>query len=463
MNRKRWERVKRLFGRARLIPAEERRAFLVRECRGDDSVISQVLRLLGHEDHAGRFLDPPVEAELAQPLEAAAASLDGTRIGDFELLEEIGRGAMGVVYLARQMSLKRKVAVKILARHLLDSPERQERFRREALAASRLRHPNIVTIIAFGDQGRVPYIAMEYVAGKSLRESLGEIRKGDPGPPAPGRSEGFRPASAARVVLGIARALEHCHGLGIIHRDIKPHNILLDEHGEPRLVDFGLAKDLDLETISQEGSVAGTPHYMSPEQAQALGTEVDHRTDIYSTGAVLYELLTLHKPFEGPNSPAILHSIVHERPKSIAVFAPGVPRALAAICMKAMSRRPESRYPVAREMVLDLERFLAGERVRAPRPSLLRQSYEFVFHAHSRAAATLAVVLFAALVLLTPRQAMVLASDATRGSQGLSGRRSGDGLLPPSRDEATLKVWRQRMQSIIDDGLKNLPQEPTDH
>src|SRR5260221_3258549 len=175
MNRRRWERVKRLFSRARRIPKEEREAFLRHECRGDHSIISEVLRLLEGEDRASGFLDPPVEKDLALPLESAAATLDGARFDDFQLLEEIGRGAMGVVYLARQVSLNRQLAVKGLAPHLCGSPERQERFRREALAASRLRHPNIVTIIAFCEQRGLRYIAIEYVPGKSLHARLGQI------------------------------------------------------------------------------------------------------------------------------------------------------------------------------------------------------------------------------------------------------------------------------------------------
>ncbi len=452
MNKHRWERVKRLFERARPLPREERRGFLLRECRGDDSVVSEVLQMLEREEGVGGFLDPPVDEDLALPLQSAAASLDGVQLGDFQILETIGRGAMGVVYLARQARLGRNVAVKVLAQHLCSSPERQERFRREALAASRLRHPNIVTIIAFGEDKGLRYIAMEYVAGKSLLEVLRHDPQGS-----------IDPVAAARIILGIARALEHCHELGIIHRDIKPHNVLLDDRGEPRLVDFGLAKDIDLDSISQAGSIAGTPHYMSPEQAQALGSEIDHRTDIYSAGAVLYELLTGHRPFEAANSPAVLYRITHEKPRSIAEFAPKVPKALTAICMKAMGRRPENRYPSARALAQDLERFLAGERVRAPRPTLVRQAYESVFYGHPKAAAIAAVVLFTLVVFLTPRAPAVLAASRGDARTGVARRSNADVLVPPSRDEAVLQPWRKMVKAVIDDAQSKLPDTPVYH
>jgi serine/threonine protein kinase len=475
MNKRRWERVKRLFTRARRISPGQREAFLRRECKGDDGTVSEVLRLLESEDHADGFLDPPAEEDLELPLQSAGTTLIGARLDDFELIEEIGRGAMGVVYLGRQVSLDRRVAVKVLAPHLSGSPERQERFRREALAASRLRHPNIVTILSFGEQRGLRYIAMELVEGKSLRDVLAQSQPAQP-PRPPLRKEGrvldaeapavrtaMTPAAASKIILGVARALEHCHGLGIIHRDIKPHNILIDGRGESRLVDFGLAKDLDLDSISQEGSLTGTPHYMSPEQARAQGSEVDHRTDIYSAGAVLYELLTLRRPFEGANSPAVLYSITHEKPRSIAEFAPGVPGSLSAICMKAMSRLPERRYQSAREFAQDLERFTIGERVRAPRPHLWRRAYDYVFYQHPKLAGAAAVVLFAALVMLTPRPAVVSAAGMDPEMQRLIETLARHDFAPPSQDEAELKRWRILMKAVRQGLMDQLPKEPIYH
>jgi serine/threonine protein kinase len=202
---------------------------------------------------------------------------------------------------------------------------------------------------------------------------------------------------------------------------------------------------------------------MSPEQAQALGSEIDHRTDIYSAGIVLYELLTLHRPFEGSNSPAVLYRITHEKPRSIAEFAPKVPTALAAICMKAMSKRPEGRYQSAGELAQDLERFLLGERVRAPRPSVLRQAYEIVVYGHPKAAALGGVGLALLLVLSTPRQQPAMASDHDGTSPQAVVRSGVEGLLPPSRDEAVLRPWRKMMKAIIKDAGDQLPDQPIFH
>lgn len=464
MNKDRWERIKRLFARVRHVPTSRRTDLLARECGDDRSLLFQVQRLLEREAKAGRFLEPPAEIDIAHSRKLATDDLQGTRLGDFELTKEIGRGAMGVVYLARQLSLGRKAAVKVLASHLCLSLERQERFRREAKAASRLRHPNVVSIIAFGEQDGLSYMAMEYVAGQSLREVIGDVRQarqqGAELPP--GNRDVTSATHAARIILGVTRALEHCHGLGIIHRDVKPHNILLDHQGEPRLVDFGLAKDVDLDSLSAAGSLTGTPHYMSPEQAQALGNEIDHRTDIYSVGAVLYELLTLERPFEGPNSPAVLYCVTHEKPRAIAELNPRVPPALAAICAKAMSKRQDERYQAAADLALDLERFLHGERVRAPRPSLVRRGYEYVFHRQPWIAASAAVVGFALVVLLSPRQETAIAAAPMQAnSAGIEQEEAIDASLSPEEFDA---MHRRKAREVVLRYLESkLPQDPIYH
>jgi serine/threonine protein kinase len=327
-----------------------------------------------------------------------ATDLAGKRLNDFELLSEIGRGATGVVYLARQVSLNRKVAVKVLAPDGCSSTKQQKGFRREALAASRLRHPNIVAILKYGEARGLRYIAMEYFEGRSLREHIRDMHEQSSARSDSETPSGMDPTLAAKTVLGIARALEHCHDCGVIHRDIKPQNVLLDSLGDPRLVDFGLAKHVDLESVSRNGDIAGTPHYMSPEQAQGLGSKVDHRTDIYSAGVVLYEMLTLEKPFDGSNVPAVLYGITHERPRSILRLSPTTPKPLAAICTKAMSRRSDDRYQTASDFSLDLQHFLSDKPVLAPAPSLWRRAYESVSSLHPRAAAVLVVLLLAEFI-----------------------------------------------------------------
>ena len=456
MSKSRWERIKRIFARARKLPAPEQDAYLLAECRADATMLAQVRRLLAQEKGLGNFLRPPDKDDLRGALPHADANLQGVRLGDFELVREIGRGAMGVVYLARQLSLDRKVAVKILAPQLCASAERKERFRREALAASRLLHPNIVSIIAFDEHASLRYLAMEYVAGRSLQECITELREArrDGRLPAPETQRLSQPEAAARILLGVARALEHCHAFGIIHRDVKPHNILIDHRGEPRLVDFGLAKDLDLESLSHSGTLTGTPHYMSPEQAQALDDEIDHRTDVYSAGAVLYELLTLERPFDGPNSPAVLYNITHEEARPIVALAPDVPAGLQGICRKAMSKSTADRYRTAGELASDLERFLKGARVKAPPPSAVRRGYDYVFHRHARAAATAAVALFAVFVLLYPPD--ISAEDSHGQHEGAWSMQ-----LAPAEWQAQQR--RRANQEYIEYLRTLLPQEPVYH
>lgn len=420
MKPERWEQVKELHRRALEEPQGTREEFVARESGADEELRREVTRLLGGMSTLGAFLEPPtdVQSDGASAFRPASFNFRGTMLGDFELLVEIGQGATGVVYRARQASLGRDAAVKILAAHSSASAERRARFHREALAASKLRHPGVVSIYASGEQDGVLYIAMEFVAGEGLHTTVARRRHERDGTPQSENTAGNDttprlevddPPVAARLVLQVARGLEHCHQLGITHRDIKPHNILLDEHGEPRIVDFGLARDDSQSALTRTGALAGTLQYMSPEQAQALGSAVDHRTDIYSLGAMLYELLALQPPF-GDLAPAdVLVAIRNRAPTPVELVNPRVPPALAAICAHALAKRPADRYATAAAFAADLERFLAGERVRAPRPTFVYRTFRSAVHHRRVIAASALLAGVGCLILFAPQSPIVRA------------------------------------------------------
>ncbi len=280
------------------------------------------------------------------------------RLGRYKIGQEIARGGMGVVYRAEQEGLNRPIAIKMMLPHLAGDAEHVHRFMREARAAAKLKHPNIVAIHEIGDYRNVPFFSMDFVDGQGLDQMAG-------GPmPIP---------RAAEIARDVARAIHYAHENGIIHRDIKPGNILIDKQGVPRVTDFGLAKDMDARSmLSVTGEVLGTPSYMSPEQAQGLNREIDRRTDIYSLGVVLYRLLAGKVPFEGNTYADTIYKLVNHEPVDPTKLNNHVPAELAAIVLKAMEKNPAERYATADEFAADLDRFLTGEPVQASRPSALR-------------------------------------------------------------------------------------------
>ncbi len=281
------------------------------------------------------------------------------RLGDFEIVEEIGRGGFGVVYRARQVSLDRPVAVKVLYRHLIHTDEQISRFEREARAAARLDHPALVSVYAWGEAEDDFFIAQRLIGkGRTLADELAELRK--EGQPPKGH---FR--RAAEWCARVAEGLQHAHERGIVHRDVKPSNILLDEHGQPCLSDFGLAKVEDGLELSRTGDFAGSPFYMSPEQADSRRGPIGHATDIYSLGVTLFELLTLTQPFKGTTSHEIVRRILAEEPQRPARIESRVPADLDTLCLKAMEKLPVRRYATAGELAADLHAYLDGEPISA--------------------------------------------------------------------------------------------------
>ena len=253
----------------------------------------------------------------------------------YELMEKIGEGGMAVVYKARCTFLDRWVAIKILRDQYANNPEFVDRFQREARAAARLAHPNIVSIYDVGeDQGR-HFIVMEYVQGENLKDYLS--RRGP-----------LTPQTVAEMGQQVAAALAHAHCRGIIHRDIKPHNLLVSPEGQVKVTDFGIARAAAASSLTETGVVLGSVHYFSPEQAQ--GGAVDARSDIYALGVVLYELLTGEPPFTGDSPIAIALSHLDSEPPAVAELCPHVPEDLEQAIMKAMAKDPAHRYQTAGEL-----------------------------------------------------------------------------------------------------------------
>jgi len=287
-----------------------------------------------------------------------------THLGDrYDVGQVIGRGGMAEVYEGTDRRLNRRVAIKVLRPDLARDPMFQERFRREAQSAAGLNHPNIVAIYDTGEdliddganQVSIPYIVMEYVDGVTLRHMLNN------GPR-------ILPERALEVVAGVLAALDYAHRHGIVHRDIKPANIMINAHGDAKVMDFGIARAMSdaATSVTATSAVMGTAQYLSPEQAR--GESVDARSDIYSTGCVLYELLTSNPPFNGESPVSIAYQHVNELPKVPSSIDPSIPTTLDAITMAALTKSPASRYQTAAEMRFDIERAIAGLPI-ASRPS----------------------------------------------------------------------------------------------
>jgi tRNA A-37 threonylcarbamoyl transferase component Bud32 len=271
----------------------------------------------------------------------------------YEVLDVLGRGGMGVVYKARQISLNRVVALKMIRDSSLAGPEERARFRAEALAVAQLQHPHVVQVYEVGEwrpgEGGppVPFFSLEFVPGGSLAERL--------------RGTAQPPRAAAGTIETLARAVHAAHERGIIHRDLKPANVLLTAEGSPKVSDFGLAKKLEgASGRTQTGAVVGTPHYMAPEQAEGKSQLLGRATDVWALGAILYEMLTGRPPFRGPTTLDTLAQVVSREPTPPSHLQPTVPRDLEAICLRCLEKQPSRRYATAAALAEDLQRFLTG-------------------------------------------------------------------------------------------------------
>jgi serine/threonine protein kinase/WD40 repeat protein len=415
-----FKRVEQLFHRAAALPAAERPGFLAEACAGDAELRAAVEDLLRHDAaHTGTddFLVSPVATEAEELRSERPTVLDvgqGNTIGateplpsvpGYEILGERGRGGMGVVYKAHRIGLNRLVALKMLLPEAAATPELLVRFRREAEALARLRHPNVITIYDVGECGGRPYFTMEYVAGPNLAEWLA------------GRPQD--PAASACLVEVLARAMHAVHQAGIVHRDLKPANILIqeeettnktnntnkeEEEGDRRptvpadsasdsslirpirsirgsslkITDFGLARDdAGGPRLTKSGVAMGTPCYMAPELARPRAGRTGPATDIYALGAILYEMLTGRPPFEGETPSETIVQVIHDEPLSPKRLRPGLPRDLVTICLKCLEKQPHRRYATALDLAEDLRRFQACEPIQARPVGLVERSYRW--------------------------------------------------------------------------------------
>ena len=278
------------------------------------------------------------------------SGLRPSHIGRYRIARTIGRGAMGVVYLGYDEAIDRQVAIKTIHRVLLEGEDGAEwlaRFRREVRAAGRCLHPNIVTVFEYGEEGGVPYIVMEYVQGRELRDYLKDRR------PLP-------LANAVAVIVQVLHALDHAHACGVVHRDIKPGNIILLADGQVKVSDFGIARVETIGGMTQHGMTVGTPGYMAPEQFG--GQEADRRVDLYATGVVLFELLTGIRRFAGRSASDLMYQVLHTPPRQVTRLNPRLPVELDAVLDKALAKSPDERFQNANEFIAALESLRLVER-----------------------------------------------------------------------------------------------------
>ena len=355
MTPERWHRIEEIYHSALEVEESRRKAFLEETCAGDEVLRHEVENLLGSEPSAERFIEEPaLEVAAKMIAHEKPESLIGQPLGSYQILSLLGAGGMGVVYKARDTRLNRTVAIKVLPADRVSDPERKRRFVQEARAASALNHPNIITLYDIGSESGIDFIVMEYVAGKTLDQRIPRKR--------------MPTSEALKLAIQMADALAKAHSAGIIHRDLKPTNVMVTDDGLVKVLDFGLAKLTELVATegttrtqlseTEEGMIVGTLSYMSPEQAE--GKKVDARSDIFSFGAVLYEMVTGMRAFVGDSNLALLTAIMREEPKPISQIVQGIPHDLEKIINRCLRKDPQKRLQVIGDARIEIEECLSS-------------------------------------------------------------------------------------------------------
>jgi tetratricopeptide (TPR) repeat protein len=442
--------------------AEVADEFLARQKRGERPSIDEYARRYPQfATVLGQVLS---SLELVQLGSAAGPAKPGPRdelspvlLGDYRIVREVGRGGMGIVYEARQLSLDRRVALKVLPFAAALDPRQLQRFKNEAQAAAQLHHTNIVPVFGVGCDRGVHFYAMQFIEGRTLAEVIGAWRAGTEtvelsSAASTGEAEFYR--TVARLGLQAAEALEHAHREGVVHRDIKPANLLADARGNLWVTDFGLARLQNDAGLTVSGDLVGTLRYMSPEQASGSAAAVDHRTDVYSLGATLYELLTLQPAFDDYDRQGLLRKIGAEEPKPLRHLNRAVPVELETIVLKTMAKNPAERYATARDLADDLGRFLKDEPIQARRPTLMQRCRKWarrhrpvVWSAASAALVALAVLAGSVGWVVRDRAALQgKTADGVRAAADEAHAFRREGKLPQARAAA------RRAAALLDQG-----------
>src|SRR5436190_5747203 len=382
----------------------------------------------------GRVVDAPGDTTYGVPRAKIAAQVAKTlgELGDYELLGEIGRGGQGVVFRARQKSLHRIVALKVIGLGQWATKAHLKRFRLEAEAAASLDHPCIVPIYEVGERDGQCYFSMKFIEGGQLDEVVKQtpisIRR------------------AVELIAKVARTVNYAHEHGILHRDIKPGNILLDAKGEPQLTDFGLARLVESEsTVTRTVEVMGTPSYMAPEQAAGETTKLGTATDVYGLGAVLYQLLTGHPPFAGGTTYETIKLLLDTEPRQPRLLNPKIDRDLSTICLKCLEKDPQRRYSSALALAEDLERWLKHEPIRARRTGVFTHARKWV-----RRNPSIAVMAAMLLVLAVPLGVMIWKNESERATLS--------NPAPPEKSIAVLpfsNLSKEQENAFFADGVQD--------
>ena len=354
MRPERWKQIDQLLEATFERPPEGRSAFLDVACAGDEALRREVESLLSADSRASRFIESPAACLAADIVKNQSALLEGQQIGRYRILSLTGKGGMGTVYLAEDTTLRRRVALKLLRPDFVQGGERLRRFEQEARAACALNHPNILVIHEIGSEGDVHFIVTEFVEGETLRERM--LRSV------------MSVQEVLEVAVQVASALAEAHQAGIVHRDVKPENVMLRADGLVKVLDFGLAKLTErrsstvaaeaptLDKLSTEpGTILGTVNYMSPEQAR--GQQVDARSDIFSLGVMIYEMIAGRLPFEGETMSDVIASILKDEPVSLTAHSREIPREAESIVSRAICKDRNERYQTVNELLEQLKQF----------------------------------------------------------------------------------------------------------